>query len=123
MIPFIPETAPFDADQRLWLNGYMAGLLAGKHLVPANANGTGGGGGGRGGGPSLEYGLRYQAQSFIPFRFCRLRAASQLIFRPFNRDTGSDTSLAYQPFKLGYFVLRFLKQLNIVPVISYMLLG
>ena len=40
MIPFIPETAPFDTNQRLWLNGYMAGLLAGKHLVPANANGA-----------------------------------------------------------------------------------
>jgi hypothetical protein len=40
IIPFIPETAPFDADQRLWLNGYTAGLLAGKNLVPANANGA-----------------------------------------------------------------------------------
>jgi sulfite reductase (NADPH) flavoprotein alpha-component len=40
MIPFIPETAPFETNQRLWLNGYMAGLLAGKNLVPANANGT-----------------------------------------------------------------------------------
>jgi sulfite reductase (NADPH) flavoprotein alpha-component len=40
MIPFIPETAPFDTNQRLWLNGYMAGLLAGKHLVPANSNGA-----------------------------------------------------------------------------------
>jgi len=29
---FIPESAPFNADQRLWLNGYMAGLLAGKHF-------------------------------------------------------------------------------------------
>ena len=27
---FIPENAPFDAGQRLWLNGYMAGLLAGS---------------------------------------------------------------------------------------------
>jgi sulfite reductase (NADPH) flavoprotein alpha-component len=40
IIPFIPETAPFDANQRLWLNGYMAGLLAGKNLVPANASGA-----------------------------------------------------------------------------------
>src|SRR2546422_4918470 len=37
---FIPETAPFDATQRLWLNGYMAGLLAGKHFIPANGNGA-----------------------------------------------------------------------------------
>lgn len=33
---FIPENAPFNSDQRLWLNGYMAGLLAGKNYVPAN---------------------------------------------------------------------------------------
>ena len=26
--PFIPENAPFDANQRSWLNGYLAGLLA-----------------------------------------------------------------------------------------------
>ena len=37
---FIPETAPFDAGQRLWLNGYMAGLLAGKHFPPAIADGA-----------------------------------------------------------------------------------
>jgi sulfite reductase (NADPH) flavoprotein alpha-component len=30
---FIPENAPFNPDQRLWLNGYMAGLLAGKNLA------------------------------------------------------------------------------------------
>jgi len=37
---FIPENAPFDASQRLWLNGYMAGLLAGKHFPPAIVNGS-----------------------------------------------------------------------------------
>jgi len=37
---FIPDTAPFDASQRLWLNGYMAGLLAGKHFPPSIANGA-----------------------------------------------------------------------------------
>ena len=36
----IPETAPFDPTQRLWLNGYVAGLLAGKGYVPANSTGT-----------------------------------------------------------------------------------
>jgi sulfite reductase (NADPH) flavoprotein alpha-component len=41
MTTFIPEAAPFDANQRLWLNGYMAGLLAGKNFVPANGNGAG----------------------------------------------------------------------------------
>ncbi len=33
---FIPETAPFDVSQRLWLNGYMAGLLAGNDFTLAN---------------------------------------------------------------------------------------
>ncbi len=28
MIPSIPENAPFTAEQRVWLNGYLAGLLA-----------------------------------------------------------------------------------------------
>jgi sulfite reductase (NADPH) flavoprotein alpha-component len=38
--PFIPETAPFSPEQRLWLNGYMAGLLAGKNFSPALAKGS-----------------------------------------------------------------------------------
>ena len=33
--PFIPENAPFTSAQRLWLNGYMAGLLAGRNMAPA----------------------------------------------------------------------------------------
>ena len=37
---FIPENAPFNSEQRLWLNGYMAGLLAGKNYVPANGAGA-----------------------------------------------------------------------------------
>ncbi len=39
-ITFIPETAPFNPEQRLWLNGYVAGLLAGKNYVPAGAAGA-----------------------------------------------------------------------------------
>src|SRR5665213_3294582 len=27
-IPYIPETAPFSPEQRAWLNGFLAGLLA-----------------------------------------------------------------------------------------------
>src|SRR5678816_3289090 len=27
-VPFIPESAPFTADQRQWLNGYLAGLFS-----------------------------------------------------------------------------------------------
>ena len=34
VIPYIPETAPFSAEQRQWLNGFLAGLLSG---VPAAA--------------------------------------------------------------------------------------
>ena len=30
-IPFIPETAPFNAEQRAWLNGFLAGLLANQN--------------------------------------------------------------------------------------------
>src|SRR5947209_6459368 len=36
----IPETAPFDARQRLWLNGYVAGLLAGKGYALTAAGGA-----------------------------------------------------------------------------------
>jgi sulfite reductase (NADPH) flavoprotein alpha-component len=32
---FIPENAPFTTHQRIWLNGYLAGLLAGRGYVPA----------------------------------------------------------------------------------------
>ena len=41
-IPYIPETAPFSAEQRAWLNGFLAGLFAhtpGK-TAPASANGA-----------------------------------------------------------------------------------
>ena len=30
-VPFIPETAPFSAEQRAWLNGFLAGLLANQN--------------------------------------------------------------------------------------------
>jgi len=30
-IPFIPENAPFNQEQRLWLNGYLAGLFSDAH--------------------------------------------------------------------------------------------
>lgn len=40
-ISFIPENAPFSSDQRLWLNGYVAGLLAGQNLTPLNGGGSG----------------------------------------------------------------------------------
>jgi sulfite reductase (NADPH) flavoprotein alpha-component len=39
-IPFIPESAPFTAEQRAWLNGFLAGLLAQVpgQTLPAQTN-------------------------------------------------------------------------------------
>ena len=34
-IPVIPETAPFDAMQRMWLNGFLAGLFSSEAAVAA----------------------------------------------------------------------------------------
>ena len=31
-IPYIPSSAPFTAEQRAWLNGYLAGLFADANL-------------------------------------------------------------------------------------------
>jgi len=42
-IPYIPESAPFTAEQRAWLNGFLAGLFASAPSSPAPApiqNGT-----------------------------------------------------------------------------------
>ncbi len=37
-IPVIPDTAPFDAMQRMWLNGFLAGLFSSEpSIVPAPA--------------------------------------------------------------------------------------
>ncbi|MEM7386932.1 MAG: sulfite reductase flavoprotein subunit alpha, partial [Verrucomicrobiota bacterium] len=32
-VPYIPESAPFDEDQRAWLNGFVAGLLSRREAV------------------------------------------------------------------------------------------
>jgi sulfite reductase (NADPH) flavoprotein alpha-component len=40
IVPFIPESAPFDPEQRLWLNGYMAGLFASKGYVHISETGA-----------------------------------------------------------------------------------
>jgi sulfite reductase (NADPH) flavoprotein alpha-component len=41
-VPFIPDNAPFTADQRAWLNGFFAGLFSRSPtaLVPERANGA-----------------------------------------------------------------------------------
>ena len=42
-VPFIPDNAPFTAEQRLWLNGYLAGLFsnAGGNFSASAADGLG----------------------------------------------------------------------------------
>jgi len=35
--PFIPDTAPFNEDQRAWLNGFLAGLYSGDDSTAGNA--------------------------------------------------------------------------------------
>ena len=38
-IPFIPDNAPFSPEQRLWLNGYLAGLFSDATLAARAMNG------------------------------------------------------------------------------------
>jgi len=40
-LPTIPETAPFDAAQRAWLNGYLAGLFSRGEEAPAAGGAAG----------------------------------------------------------------------------------
>jgi sulfite reductase (NADPH) flavoprotein alpha-component len=40
-IPFIPENAPFSPEQRLWLNGYLAGLFSDASLAERAMAGLG----------------------------------------------------------------------------------
>jgi sulfite reductase (NADPH) flavoprotein alpha-component len=42
-IPYIPETAPFTAEQRAWLNGFLAGLMSqtpAAQVAPGQTNGA-----------------------------------------------------------------------------------
>src|ERR1700677_878081 len=39
-IPFIPESAPFTAEQRQWLNGYLAGLFSNAQAMPGDTSAT-----------------------------------------------------------------------------------
>src|SRR3954468_12673483 len=38
IVPVIPDTAPFTLEQRAWLNGYLAGLMARGPVNPVAAN-------------------------------------------------------------------------------------
>ncbi|MEZ0258612.1 MAG: flavodoxin domain-containing protein, partial [Chthoniobacter sp.] len=40
-IPFIPDNAPFSPEQRLWLNGYLAGLFSDASLAERAMAGLG----------------------------------------------------------------------------------
>lgn len=44
IVPVIPDTAPFTLEQRAWLNGYLAGLMARGPVNPIAANATSAGG-------------------------------------------------------------------------------
>lgn len=50
-VPFIPDTAPFTADQRSWLNGFLAGLYSVAAVTPATIV------------PSLKIAVLYASQS------------------------------------------------------------
>lgn len=39
-VPVIPESAPFSAEQRAWLNGYLAGLFAREGFAAGNSAGA-----------------------------------------------------------------------------------
>lgn len=39
-VPFIPENAPFTADQRAWLNGFLAGMFSNARTAPPPAAGA-----------------------------------------------------------------------------------
>lgn len=40
IIPMLPASAPFDAAQRAWLNGFLAGLASSEGAANHSANGT-----------------------------------------------------------------------------------
>jgi sulfite reductase (NADPH) flavoprotein alpha-component len=42
MVPVIPDSAPFTAEQRAWLNGYLAGLFSRGQMQPHVASRAGG---------------------------------------------------------------------------------
>src|SRR3954469_9587876 len=50
-VPFIPETAPFSAEQRTWLNGFLAGILLGAQQHASDPP------------PSLKVAVLYATQS------------------------------------------------------------
>jgi len=50
-VPYIPDNAPFNSEQRAWLNGFLAGLFSVAQAVPADPP------------PSLKIAVLYASQS------------------------------------------------------------
>lgn len=50
-VPFIPDNAPFNEEQRAWLNGFLAGIFSVTQAVPADPP------------PSLKIAVLYASQS------------------------------------------------------------
>ena len=62
-IPFIPETAPFTAEQRMWLNGFLAGVFSNANPAGASALAGALGAGVESAGPKVPLTLLYGSQT------------------------------------------------------------
>ena len=51
-VPYIPENAPFNAEQRAWLNGFLAGLFSSAPQAAAAAPP-----------PSLKFAIYFASQT------------------------------------------------------------
>ena len=62
-IPFIPENAPFTAEQRMWLNGFLAGVFSNANPSAASSLATALGAGIGSAGPKVPLTLLYGSQT------------------------------------------------------------
>ncbi len=62
-IPFIPENAPFTAEQRMWLNGFLAGVFSNADPSAAPALAAGLGAGVECAGPKMPITVLYGSQT------------------------------------------------------------
>ena len=62
-IPFIPENAPFTAEQRMWLNGFLAGVFSNADPTGASALAGALGAGVESAGPKVPLTLLYGSQT------------------------------------------------------------
>ena len=62
-IPFIPENAPFTAEQRMWLNGFLAGVFSNANPAGASALASALGAGVESAGPKTPLTVLYGSQT------------------------------------------------------------